>query len=89
MLAPRERKRLLDVMVNVYAEQGYEAGPGVPSGGGPAIFEGAFAGVFSGEEEALVAAVNEALAKIVAAVSGERVEAEPPAAVITGVLGGA
>jgi hypothetical protein len=89
MLAPRERERLLDMMVNVYAEQGYEAGPGAPSGGGPAIFEGAFAGVFSAEEEALVSAVNGALARIVAMVSDERADAQPSPAVVAGILGGA
>jgi stage V sporulation protein SpoVS len=88
MLAPRERKRLLDVMVSVYAEHGYKAEPGA-SPGDPALFAGAFAGVFNDEEEALVAAINAALAKIVSAVSVERMDVEPPAAVVAGTLGGA
>lgn len=91
MLAPKERERLLAAMVHVYAEQGEEqARAAARANGDSAIFAGAFGGMFSAEEEELVAAVNAALAEIVAAVSGAAPEGEAPApSAIVAALGGA
>ena len=93
MLALKERERLLGTLVDVYAEQGYEASEVDWSGAGGAIFAGAFAEMLSAEEEAVVAAINETLAKIAAAVSGARhgsseSTATPPSSIVA-ALGGA
>lgn len=90
MLAPKERERLLTAIVAVYAGQDdQEDHRTKPVDSDEAIFPGAFAGMFSEAEEELIAAVNEALARIAAAVSDAPAESPARPIAIVAALGGA
>lgn len=93
MQAEQERDRLLRAMAELYAELGYEETRGdleAVQAVAESISGRAFDGMLSEEEESLVAAVNEALARIVSAVSGAHSgSVAPPPTAIVGALGGA
>ncbi len=88
-----ERDRLLGAMTELYAELGYEETGEKPEAVGSAaesVSGRAYAGMLSEEEEGLVVAISETLAKIVSAVSSTHSESvAPPPSAIVGALGGA
>lgn len=89
MLARDERGRALAAVVALYAEDGEgETDPSLAAEMRN-LPRAAFAGMLSAEEEALVAAVNEALQRIVSAVVSRSAQPPPPRSAIIGALGGA
>ncbi len=89
MLARDQRERALAAVVALYAgdgEGGSILGLEAEMRGLP---RAAFAGMLAPEEEALVAAVNEALQRIVSAVGSRSAQPPPPRSAIIGALGGA